>query len=184
MALTRLGLNQSINLASNVTGTLATGNGGTGATSFAPGKILQVLNVENDSTTTTTNGNLQDTALALNITPSATSSKIFIQIQPQLLAMSQSSAQAGLGFGISREIDDANNTTVFETKYSYDGMYVGGGGNSSDDIRGYPFVAHLDSPNTTGVCRYKFRIKAYNSDTAVFNESSGRSRMYLFEVGA
>ena len=41
MALTRLGLNQSINLATNVTGTLATGNGGTGATSFAPGKILQ-----------------------------------------------------------------------------------------------------------------------------------------------
>tara|TARA_R100001440_G_scaffold38604_1_gene58243 strand:+ start:411 stop:989 length:579 start_codon:yes stop_codon:yes gene_type:complete len=37
MALTRLGLNQSINLASNVTGTLATGNGGTGATSFTAG---------------------------------------------------------------------------------------------------------------------------------------------------
>jgi len=45
MALTRLGLNQAINLASNttgnlnlasqVTGTLPTANGGTGATSFA-----------------------------------------------------------------------------------------------------------------------------------------------------
>ncbi len=42
MALTRLGPNQSINLTSNVTGTLATGNGGTGATSFAPGKLVQV----------------------------------------------------------------------------------------------------------------------------------------------
>ena len=47
MALTRLGLNQAINLATNttgnlnlasqVTGTLATGNGGTGATSFTAG---------------------------------------------------------------------------------------------------------------------------------------------------
>jgi len=37
MALTRLGLNQSINLASNVTGTLPTANGGTGATSFSAG---------------------------------------------------------------------------------------------------------------------------------------------------
>ena len=37
MALTRLGPNQAINLASNVTGTLATGNGGTGATSFTAG---------------------------------------------------------------------------------------------------------------------------------------------------
>ena len=48
----------------------------------------------------------------LTFTPSSTSSKIFIQIQPQLLAQSSGSAEAGLGFGISREIDDANNTTV------------------------------------------------------------------------
>ena len=40
MALTRIGLNQLINLASNVTGTLSTANGGTGATSFAEGKVL------------------------------------------------------------------------------------------------------------------------------------------------
>jgi len=146
------------------------------------GKVLQVLNVENDSETTTTNGSLQDTALALNITPSSTSSKIFIQIQPQLLATS-TNIEAGLGFGISREIDDANNTTVFETRHSYDGLYMSSGGSSADDIRAYPYVAHLDSPNTTGVCRYKFRIKAY-SGTAKFNEASGRSRMYLFEVGA
>ena len=38
MALTRLGLNQSINLASNVTGTLPVANGGTAITSgFANG---------------------------------------------------------------------------------------------------------------------------------------------------
>ena len=43
MAITRLGPNQSVNLASNVTGTLPTANGGTGATSFAPGKVLQVV---------------------------------------------------------------------------------------------------------------------------------------------
>ena len=165
--------------------TVLTGNlpsiSGASLTGITTGKILQVLNVENDSETTTTNSNLQDTALALNITPSSTSSKIFIQIQPQLIASSPSDTEGGLGFGISREIDDANNTTVFETKYNYDGMYVGT--DSGDIIRGYPYVAHLDSPNTTGVCRYKFRIKAY-SGTAKFNESSGRSRMYLFEVGA
>ena len=34
MAITRLGPNQSVNLASNVTGTLPAANGGTGATSF------------------------------------------------------------------------------------------------------------------------------------------------------
>ena len=37
MALTRLGPNQLINLASNVTGTLPAGNGGTGTTSYTAG---------------------------------------------------------------------------------------------------------------------------------------------------
>jgi len=41
MALTRLGLNQAINLATNVTGTLATGNGGTGATRLLKLKLLK-----------------------------------------------------------------------------------------------------------------------------------------------
>ena len=43
MAITRIGPNQSINLASNITGTLPTANGGTGATSFSPGKALQII---------------------------------------------------------------------------------------------------------------------------------------------
>ena len=146
--------------------TVLTGNlpsiSGASLTGITTGKILQVLNVENDSATSTTNANLQDTALALNITPSATSSKIFIQIQPQMLITSTSDNECGGGFGISREIDDANNTTVFETKYAYDGLYNQSGGTSADVLRVYPYVAHLDAPNTTGVCRYKFRIKAYN----------------------
>jgi len=42
MALTRLGPNQSVNLASNVTGTLPAANGGTGATSFTAGALNKI----------------------------------------------------------------------------------------------------------------------------------------------
>ena len=42
MALTRLGPNQSLNLASNVTGTLPAANGGTGATSFTAGALNKI----------------------------------------------------------------------------------------------------------------------------------------------
>jgi hypothetical protein len=42
MAITRIGPNQSINLASNITGTLPTGNGGTGATSFNPASFVKI----------------------------------------------------------------------------------------------------------------------------------------------
>jgi hypothetical protein len=80
MALTRLGLNQSVNLATNVTGTLAAGNGGTGATSFSPGKILQV--VENHSTTSqsTTSATFVTTGFSATLTPASTSNKIYIML--------------------------------------------------------------------------------------------------------
>ena len=77
MALTRLGLNQSINLATNVTGTLATGNGGTGATSFAPGKIGQVLQSETNSQTTVSSTTYASISLSQAITPSATSGTFY-----------------------------------------------------------------------------------------------------------
>ena len=87
MALTRLGLNQSINLATNttgdlnlasqVTGTLPTGNGGTGATSFAPGKLLQTVNTLTSINATMNSTSFADAGLARTITCSATSSKVF-----------------------------------------------------------------------------------------------------------
>ena len=71
MALTRLGPNQAVNLASNVTGTLATGNGGTGATSYAPGKVLQVVSASNVSNNTTSATSYEDIpSLSVSITPS------------------------------------------------------------------------------------------------------------------
>ena len=42
MAITRLGPNQSVNLASNVTGTLPAANGGTGATSFNAASLVKI----------------------------------------------------------------------------------------------------------------------------------------------
>ncbi len=83
MAITRIGPNQSINLASNITGTLPTGNGGTGATSFAPGKVcklyqllkLRRINKYDGTAFTNVSG------LSVAITPSATSSKIFLTAQ-------------------------------------------------------------------------------------------------------
>jgi len=60
MALTRLGPNQSVNLASNVTGALPIANGGTALTSgfvngvANPGKVIQVLETGFTSATATT----------------------------------------------------------------------------------------------------------------------------------
>ena len=86
MAITRLGPNQSVNLASNVTGTLPTANGGTGATSFAAGKVLQSVNVYISSgDKTTTSSTFSDlSGVSLSITPSATSSKILLMLNTNM----------------------------------------------------------------------------------------------------
>ena len=77
MALTRLGLNQSINLATNTTGTLATGNGGTGATSFAPGKVLQVTQASLSTSISTTSATFVTTGFTATLSSlSSTSSKV------------------------------------------------------------------------------------------------------------
>ena len=84
MALTRLGLNQSVNLASNVTGTLPAANGGTGATSFNAAKILQVVSHENNyqiAYTGTTAAGLESSSgvdWEPSITPTVSTSKILV----------------------------------------------------------------------------------------------------------
>ena len=90
MALTRLGPNNStnisgINLTSQVTGTLPTGNGGTGATSFSPGKVGQIIFGNTCVKVVGSGGGFVDTGLSASITPTATSSKILVLINQQFL---------------------------------------------------------------------------------------------------
>ena len=85
MAITRIGPNQSINLASNITGTLPTGNGGTGATSFAPGKVLQIVSASQTNTVTSTDTSYADiTGLSVTLTPSSSSNKLYIMYNLQV----------------------------------------------------------------------------------------------------
>ena len=110
MALTRLGPNQLINLASNVTGTLATGNGGTGATSFAPGKVGQLVTANiGGSDVTTTSTSYSDLA-TINITPSATSSSIYIIVSGNYNLFGNNSTADPQGYLTIRNASDSDLT--------------------------------------------------------------------------
>ncbi len=127
MAITRLGPNNStnisgVNLTSQVTGTLPTANGGTGATSFAPGKVLQVVQGTTTTSTSTTSTTYADTTLSGAITPSATSSKILV-IANQDFRTSSNTDRAGGTLRILRDstvvyAGDAAYETFFETQGS------------------------------------------------------------------
>ena len=144
MALTRLGLNQSINLASNVTGTLATGNGGTGATSFAPGKVLQVQSQKLTTEASTNSTSFSDTGLTVNITPSATSSKILVMVS---LGMIYSTSNSEMQLKLFRGSTDLGRFVV----NSAPGVVACGTG-----------INEFDTPNSTSQQTYKVQFK-YNA---------------------
>ena len=184
MAITRLGPNQSVNLASNVTGTLPTANGGTGATSFAPGKILQIVSSENAYTHSTTSSSMVDiesssgTAWETTITPSATSSKIIIMAN-LLMTMEQNGNSNNRG-----EIS----TNIKIGSGSYSNLQQGMVGNydyGGSGVQGRMRLCfnYQISPSTTSAVTVKFQIQSDGGATGVVNDGgTSDSSIVLYEV--
>ncbi len=171
MAITRIGPNQSINLASNITGTLPTGNGGTGATSFAPGKVLQVQHQEITTTVETSSSSFTDTGFSLAITPASTSSKILCVVNLQSLGKAASTTSA-LSVRIVRTSTDIGRTTNM--------MYTLAGSTYQTAS-----IVKLDSPSTTSATTYKVTFKNRESNAVHFNAYTGDTSTFtLYEIGA
>ena len=169
MAITRIGPNQSINLASNITGTLATGNGGTGATSFAPGKVLQTVTATTTSSTATTSTSFVVTNLTLNITPSATSSKIYVV--------------ACSGFYNASETGDQGAATIYRdsTNLGSTGGMVNTFGTDKRII--FPTtVCVLDSPNSTSQIAYAVYIRSYSGASQTLNGQGEEGQIIAMEI--
>ena len=174
MAITRIGPNQSINLASNITGTLPTGNGGTGATSFTKGKVLQVvtaLDGTNRATTSQTFG-LNSSTLTLNITPSATSSKILITCSAMLYIAAQA----------ARLTIFRDSTNLASATASEDSFVTTDGDNKYFSVSGMHF---LDSPSSTSAVNYQIRFRNnQGSTTTTMPFTSALGVLTAYEIGA
>ena len=188
MALTRLGPNQSINLATNTTGTLATGNGGTGSTAATlpaslindtsignitalpagvGGKILQVQHI-NFITGGTVNSTTSFAASYITdqITPAATSSKILIQMQCRFYPYREgTAANNAVGrIAIYRDIGSAGFSKVWPPSGGGDiaigvsAASIGGDNPAWMDVNFLQPVFFVDSPNTTSACDYTLYI--------------------------
>jgi|9_EtaG_2_1085328.scaffolds.fasta_scaffold24557_4 hypothetical protein len=172
MAITRLGPNNStnisgINLTSQVTGTLPTGNGGTGATSFSPGKILQVVNSINSYQESASSTSLSDilsasgTTWETAITPSATSSKIYALAHISWYTEATSAQSDNRVFlRMFKKIGSGSYSAVMNTPYT--GLYFYSA--QKEDVSNIvqPFQ-NLSSPNTTDAVTYKFDKKSLNA---------------------
>ena len=192
MALTRLGPNQSINLTSNVTGTLPIANGGTNLSSgfingtTAVGKILQVVSTSVTSAVTSSTTSYADIGgYTLSITPSATSSKILFMCYIQYY-YADTDAQNGASTKILRNIGggsysnlSAQSAGVSNIASDVDGSV--GGNNAGLDA---PTITIIDSPNTTSVVNYKMQGAAVWGGSAYYGYDSMTGYLIAQEIGA
>jgi len=167
MAITRLGPNQSVNLASNVTGTLPAANGGSGRTAVT-GNVLQIVSASTTSSVATTSTSYVDINLSLNITPSATSSKIFV-------TYTGNNETNGTG-GNRLSVQMLRDSTQIA-----DATGVGSLG-SENGIVTSASLSVLDSPSTTSQITYKMQGKSDDGTVMVFNVNNDLGTITAYEI--
>jgi hypothetical protein len=145
---------------------------GTIPTSVAPGKgkVLQVVTNSSTSTLTTTSSSFVKAPLDVTITPTFTSSKIYITAQ--CMINSQSSNQW-------------MDYTLYRGTGTNLGNATGLGGNYSDNDSHVPaVVAMLDSPSTTASTLYSIYVKARTGVQCRYNPDGFLCNITAMEIGA
>jgi len=178
------GVNLTALNASNV------GSGTLAAARFSGGKVLQVLQNEQQAAISTTSSGYAICTQA--ITPSATSSKILIQVW----CTGQHTSSSGCGIEVSREIGGGGQASVqtFTSISSRRGVFGGQAyaGSSGDraELMGGTF---LHSPSTTSAVTYRmnttietgtFLINRTSDDTDNGHNIRTVSRLIVMEIGA
>ena len=140
------------------------------------GSILQVQSTTSNTEVADTSGNYNGSLLEVNITPTATSSKILVLVDFYTGYFNPNGA-----FRLNRAISGGATTSLAHASNSYDG---GSGFLAMDDVAGYGtngnianYVMHswafnhLDSPSTTSQVTYKLQANSIYS--MYFNRTQG-----------
>ena len=187
MALTRLGLNQAINLATNATGTLPVANGGTGLSSgfingtTNVGKVLQVVTASKTGTNqATTSSSFTDvTNLTCTITPSSASNYLFVTAQVQYQVYGNNSTDSPEGQILLQ--DTSNNEFVEQNFYEYSSA------NNYYHLHS-AYFQHYYTPNSTSAITFKLRMKAESGRFQVIAEDDTKTKkptsLIVMEVSA
>ena len=140
------------------------------------GKVLQVLSYTDTTGRTTTSTSFASMTLNGNITPSATSSKVFAIVQATMGVRGNYTAT----FDFARSIDGATHAVA----------EAGGAGqcnaanSDNHDTETPGCMLKLDSPNTTAVVNYRVDCKVNNGSGTGTLGKGGYSTMILIEIGA
>ena len=165
---------------SAVTGTLPTGNGGTGATSFAAGKILNVYQVRTNTAVDVTSTSYVDIGLSQAVTPGSSSSKFLL-----IPNVHYSTFGGGEGFNliVNRAISGGAATDLND--FPTNGAYLRYQ-DAQANFYGYFGYEWLDEPSTASGITYKLQAKVTSSGSVKFSgyNSQTYSMFTILEVGA
>jgi len=135
------------------------------------GKVLQVVSVNSNTAVTVTSSSYVDVSISASITPSATSSKIFVVANLANTVYSTGSATVA-GVQIVRD-----STAITSKRY---GVYRNAG--SDNNIYSGVNLSIVDSPSTTSAVTYKIQAKQLGATNTTFEGSNGTSTLTLMEI--
>ena len=141
-------------------------------TAFPIGKVLQIKQYFDTSQTGTTSTAYADSPLFIDITPSATSSKILIHANfPQYM----NTAGAELHATIFR--DSTNLATNAQAGFT--DCYT-----ANSSMIDMASIIYLDSPSTVSQIRYRIKFRRDGSGTGNLGVNQVMNTMTLMEIGA
>jgi hypothetical protein len=137
------------------------------------GKVLQVVTATDSTTRSTTSTSFvtASSTLSLDITPSATSSKIFFIGS---ISLYQTNGNAFPEITIYRDSTDLSSGAGL-------GGFRAGDGNQNMI---FTAISHLDSPSSTSEITYRIYIKSGSGDSVSLQQDNNISTFTAFEIGA
>ena len=151
-----------------VSGTILT------TTSPKAGNVIQVVSSVFSSSATTTNSSFTASGMSASITPTSSSSKVFIVVA---IAGSQTTSNGAGIFTIYRGATNIGNASDGFT-YIYSNATFG------NPLRMPTNMAFLDSPATTSSTTYEVYFKTNTVGTVGINNQSTNSTITLMEIAA
>ncbi len=135
------------------------------------GKVLQVVTATKTNETSTTANSMVSLGLSQSITPSATGSKILINMNINFI---RKVTDSFISFKIKRDIGGSN-TDIVDNIGNLDT-------GDSQQLTSCISFSFLDSPNTISSCTYSIDFQSSNG--SILGASEKPSTLFLTEIGA
>ena len=174
-----------VNVASNVTGTLPVANGGTGATSYTATKFGQIIEGSKYTQFETSSTSYVDAGLSVTITPAAASSKILLMAATSSIHIATTSAGGQVQGRFYRNVDSGADTAI-DNSNGFQLAKSRQDGSYDQEVGGTGFMTYLDSPSytLTDAIVYKVYIQISNGQYGRICSNTRIGRITAIEIFA